>query len=344
MNFLTKIITVIAIIAICAIVGSIFAWKTMLQPKTILKIFHAGSLTIPFEEIEKAFENENPKVDVQRESMGSVKAVRQITEIGKEADIIAVADYSLIPQMMYPKYADWYVKFATNEMVLAYNPQKSKYANEINSTNWYNILSLEDVTFGFSNPNLDPCGYRALMVIQLSELYYNDSKIFDNLILKNTAITVNEENGSYIIKTPEDLMPNTAKVVIRGKSVELIALVEEGGLDYAFEYKSVAVQHNLKYVDLPEKIDLGNMEYNDFYGKVRLERADGKICTGKTILYGITVPKNAPNPKLAIEFIKFILTKEGRNILENYGLTPISPAIGSGNLPDPLESLVKRED
>jgi molybdate/tungstate transport system substrate-binding protein len=155
---LTKIL--IAIIAICIVIAGIFAWRALVTSKTALKIFHAGSLTVPFKEIEESFESQHPDVDVQREPMGSVKAVRQITDVGKKADVLVVADYSLIPDMIYMEYADWYVRFARNEMVLAYNQEKSKYADKINSTNWYTILEREGVTIRFSNPVLDACGYK----------------------------------------------------------------------------------------------------------------------------------------------------------------------------------------
>jgi len=37
--------------------------------KTPLKVFHAGSLSKPFDDIDKAFETEHPDVDVQRGRM-----------------------------------------------------------------------------------------------------------------------------------------------------------------------------------------------------------------------------------------------------------------------------------
>lgn len=332
-------------ITLLCIVGitTIILWKASVPSKTILKIFHAGSLAVPFERIEESFEHRHPDVDVQREHMGSVMAVKQITDVGRKADVLAVADYTLIHDMLYVEHADWHVRFARNEVVLAYNLKKSKYANEINSTNWYNILRKEDVTFGFSDPNADPCGYRALMIIQLAELYYNDSTIFDDLVLTNTAITVSKEDATYLIKTPEDLKPNTEKVVIRPKSVELISFVESGGIDYAFEYRSVAVQHNLEFLSLPEKINLGKAEHTDFYERVKLEKADGKVCVGKPVVYGMTVPKNAPNPKLGLEFVKYVLSKEGRTVLNNCGQPSIVPAVGNGNLPEELKTLVEFE-
>jgi len=311
------------------------------QEVETVKIFHAGSLAVPLEEAEKQFEALHPDVDVQRESLGSISAIRQVTDVGKNGEVVASADYTLIPSMMYPEYADWTVRFATNDLVLAYNLDKSMYADEITPENWYEILRRDGVVFAFSSPNLDPCGYRAVMVFQLAELYYGDARIFDDLILDNTAITITEEeDGTYLIKTPEDLKPNTEKVSIRPKSVELVALVETGGLDYAFEYRSVAVQHNLSYVDLPLQVDLSSVEFADVYKKVKLETADGKTKTGKPIVYGITVPTNAENPELGLEFVKFVIGDAGQKIFEAMGQPPIVPPIGSGEVPEELKGMV----
>jgi molybdate/tungstate transport system substrate-binding protein len=332
----------IAMVVIACVLVTAFYTPTVgaKEPKA-LKIFHAGSLALPLEEAEKQFEALHPDVDVRRESMGSIEAIRQITDVGKRGDVVASADYTLIPSMMYLEYADWVVRFATNDLVLAYNREKSKYADEITPDNWYEILQRDGVVFAFSNPNLDPCGYRAVMAFQLAELYYDDDQIFDELILDNTAITISEEDGTYLIKTPEDLKPNTKMVCIRPKSVDLVAMVEEGGLDYAFEYRSVAVQHNLAFVDLPEPIDLSKVKYADVYEKVKLETFDGQTKTGDPIVYGITVPKNAENPELGLEFVLFVIGDSGQKIFDDMGQTPIVPAEASGLLPAELVSETK---
>jgi len=307
----------------------------------ILKIFHAGSLSVPFAEYEKMFEKEHPNIDVQREAAGSVECVRKIIELGKKADILASADYSLIPQMMMPDYADWYIMIARNEVVLAYT-DKSKYKDEINSENWFKILNRSDVKFGFSNPNDDPCGYRSQMIMQLAEIYYKNPSIYDDLVLKNSNIKVEEKNGTYVILVPKNVKVNTNRIVLRSKETDLLAPLEAGAYDYLFIYKSVANQHNLKYVELPKEINLGYYEYADIYKKVKLTTGDGKTKTGKPIVYGITVPKNAPNKKEAIEFVKMVL--EHPEVFENNGQPAISPAIGFGNVPEEIKSLVKMEN
>jgi len=308
--------------------------------KPVLKIYHAGSLAVPLEKIEIQFESSHD-VDLQLEPHGSSEAISQITELHKAADILVSADYSLIPKMMFPEYADWYIQFARNEIVLVYTSD-SNYADETNDNNWYDILNRTGVKFGFSNPNLDPCGYRTVMVLQLAEIYYNNSTIFDDLIVGNTNVGAIEENGNYLIQVPEDLGPNTYKLEISDKSVSLLIKLEAHSIDYAFEYRSVAVQHGFKFVELSDGINLTSTDYENIYKQVKVRLANGKVLTAEPIVYGITIPKNTPNEDLAIEFITLLITEYGQEVFENCGQPPIVPAIASdvNKLPENLQPLV----
>jgi len=329
------IISILSLVVIGSVVMGIL-WRY----RIVLKVFHAGSLTLPLEKIKAKFEQDfaayRPtgsaivySVEVQLEPAGSVQCVRKITDLGEKADVIALSDYSLIPKMMMPQYADWYLKFAKNRMVLAYT-DKSRYADEVNSTNWYQILRRPDVRWGFANPNIDPCGYRAVWVLQLAELEYRDSQIFEDLIEANSAITMAEEEGSYVYTAPEDLRPNTERIVIKDKSVELIASLQSGGLDHAFEYLSVAKQHGLRFVELPETVDLSSEKQAciELYGRMRAVTQRGSFIA-MPIHYGVTVPKNAPNPDLAVRFVEYMIDEFGRSIFEDLGQPPITPSIAN---------------
>jgi molybdate/tungstate transport system substrate-binding protein len=230
-------------------------------------------------------------------------------------------------------------------MILAYT-NESKYGNEINTDNWYEILRRPDVRFGFSNPNDDPAGYRSQMVTVLAESYYNDSRIYDDLMLNNTAFNVTtEENGTVLVNVPasEAISPNTSKIMLRSMEVELSSALETGEIDYLYIYRSVAEQHGFKYVELPPEIDLGSMEYADNYSKIQVQMANGEVVTGSPIVYGVTIPKNAENPELAIEFVKLLLEEPGQQIFIKNGQPPIVPAIAEGKdkMPAELQALVK---
>ncbi len=313
------------------------------QEKVVLKVFHAGSLTEPMKAFKEAFEKKYPNVEVETEAAGSAATIRKVTELGRIADVIASADYSLIPKMMYPEYANWTIMFARNQIVIAYR-EDSKYADEINSQNWYQILRRPDVKFGFSNPNDDPCGYRSQMVIQLAELYYNDPKIYDDLVANHSSLRFVEENGTYILRMPdsEDINPDTDKLMIRSMEMELIHGMESGEIDYFFIYRSVAQQHGFKYVELPPQIDLSSTQYADFYSKVKVVLANGKTVVGKPIVYGITIPKNAGHKSYAEKFVELIVSSEGQRILEKLGQPPLVPAKvdNMDNLPPALRPYV----
>jgi len=79
------------------------------------------------------------------------------------------------------------------------------------------------------------------MVIQLAESYYGNDQIFETTVGANSAITVTVDDGVYTIHATEPEPKDTLQ--IRPKSVELVQMLEAGGLDYAWEYRSVAVQN-----------------------------------------------------------------------------------------------------
>ena len=304
-----------------------------------LRIFHAGSLSVPLKQIAERFEEENPEVKVVLEPSGSVLAVRKITELHKTADILMTADYRLINDMMMPSYAEFNIAFASNRMVLAYT-DKSRYSDEINSENWFKILVKEDVRYGFSNPNDDPCGYRSPIVLALAERYYGLDLLKDLVVDKSNMI-LKKSDEEYFIYVPKDFAPRPgSNLVIRPKSVDLIALLESGALDYAFEYKSVAVQHGLKYVELPPQIDLSDPRFEEEYERIHIYLFYGtdeqKEVVGKSIAYGLTIPKCARNLDLAIKFVNLLLSDIGREIFEKNGQSFLDSFIVYGKVPEEI--------
>jgi molybdate/tungstate transport system substrate-binding protein len=269
-------------------------------------MFHAGSLSVPFEAMEKAFETKYPKVDLLREASGSQAAARKVTELEKPCDIMASADYKVIDKLLIPDHADWNIRFASNQLVLCFT-EKSKYADEVNKENWYEILKKDGVVWGHSDPNLDPCGYRALMVLQLAEKFYREPGLYDALIA------------------------NRPKANIRPKSVELVSLLQTGNMDYAWEYLSVAVQHGLKYITLPDEINLGNYQYDDYYSQAVVKVSGKEPGTqmeikGGSCTYGVTLIKDAPNREAAVAFLAYMLDPEGGlKVLKEMGQPPFVP-------------------
>jgi len=57
----------------------------------------------------------------------------------------------------------------------------------------------------------------------------------------------------------------------------------------------------------------------------------------------VTIPRNAPSPALALEFVKFLLGPEGPAIMEMQGQPPIVPPVAGDRdaLPSALRPLVE---
>ncbi|HOO64864.1 MAG TPA: tungstate ABC transporter substrate-binding protein WtpA, partial [Synergistaceae bacterium] len=298
-------------------------WASPLLAKETLDIFHAGSLSAPMQAMEEAFEKAHPDVDILREAGGSAALARKIIDLGGKCDLYFTADYMVIERLLRPEFADWNVLFASNELVLMYAPE-SAYADEINGENWYDILLREDVRWGHSDADADPCGYRSLMVLQLASEYYGVPDLYERAMKHE-------------------------KRAVRPKAIDLIAMVESGAMDYAFEYRSVAVQHGLKYVELPAKINLKDPQYKDFYATAEVERAGATpgstiITKGQPVVYGCTMPLGGEQKELALKFMEFALSPEGGlKILEDMGQGIVGPqtATPEDALPEALKSYMK---
>jgi molybdate/tungstate transport system substrate-binding protein len=232
------------------IILSLLAIVTLGLAKEDIIVFHAGSLAVPFAQIEKAFEAKYPQYDVKREVSGSRKAARKVSDIKRPADVVASADYKVIDNLLIPNDAKFNIQFATNEMAIAYT-DRSKFSAEINEKNWPEIFLRDGVKGGHSNPNVDPCGYRSILVTQLAEKYYSKSGFFKKLLGYSDFYKAGDENK--------------AKVIVRPKETDLLALLEAHAIDYLFIYRSVAQQHKLKYITLPPEISLKSKANDSYY-------------------------------------------------------------------------------
>lgn len=289
-----------------------------------LTVFHAGSLSVPFAQMVVAFNKNHPDVVILLEADGSRTCARKISELSRPCDVMASADYTVIDQLLIPEHADWNIKFAANEMTIVYH-KDSRRSKEINKDNWHEILMDKNVIFGRSDPNVDPCGYRAVLTMKLAGEYCNDPSIPEALLKKD-------------------------RNYIRPKETDLLALLESNSIDYIFLYRSVAQQHGLDFLLLPDEINLKKTELANTYAKVTVNISGKKpgefvTKTGAPMVYGITIPGNAPNPEVAMAFVDFILGKQGAAIMEKSGQPTVvpSPSGSYSRIPVPLQQYASDE-
>jgi molybdate/tungstate transport system substrate-binding protein len=241
------------------------------------------------------------------------------------------ANAALINNKLIPNYSSYNIQYAANELVVAYT-NKSKNASQINSNNWYQILSTPGVKYAVSDPNSDPAGQYSVMMLQLANSYYNNSTIFSSLISDNSAITSvanNTTNGTnYVINAPTNENPH-------------------GDLTIGADAAALTQSANLSYVTLPSELSLTNASFQSDYNTIQLKQFsdanNSSVVKMQPIIYGITILNNAPDKQLAEEYVQLMLSSTGINITQSNYLIPITPAIltnVSTNLPSSLQSYV----
>jgi molybdate/tungstate transport system substrate-binding protein len=286
---------------------------------TVLTIFAAGTLAMPFKEINSIYEKKYPNVTVQAQFGGSVMMAKKITDLHQDADVLAVADYNVIPKYMFGSepHASWYAGFARNAITFVYT-DKSKYAGEINSQNWYKVLARKGVEIGRSNPDTDPSGYQTVQMLNLAEKFYNDPGL------------------------EQSVLANAPLANMRDTETALISALQLGQIDYLAIYRSDALQHHLKFVDLPAAINLSDPADAANYQQGVAHTKNGDLV-GKPIVDAVTVVNGSKNAGVAEKYVALLLGPDGQAVMKNSGFGDFSPpyAVHVDAMPSELKNMVK---
>jgi molybdate/tungstate transport system substrate-binding protein len=310
---------VLAVAAGCSSPGSSSSSSASASPagsaaaRGTLAVFGAGTLSTPFAAEIQAFTKANPGVTVHSQFGASGDMVNDVTQVGQPDDVLGVADYSLIPKLMSDParpHATWYLGFVSNQITLAYTSH-SKGASQLTPANWYTVVSQPGVRIGRSNPAADPSGYQFLQMLQLAQGYYHDPAL-SAAVLKNS---------------PDSSVAET--------ETSLLAALQSGQIDYLAIYRSNALEDHLKYIALPPQLNLSDQAMAAAYAKATINAGSLGNLTAKPIIYGLTIPSNAPDPALAEKFIGFVLSPQGQAIMAANGFTVISPALASSQAKEP---------
>jgi molybdate/tungstate transport system substrate-binding protein len=187
------------------------------------------------------------------EAHGSV-ACRRLLEDGlRDPDAVALADPRLFAGL-----TDRVTCFATNALVVALSEDL---ADEYDD--WRALLSDPDLALGRTDPERDPLGYRTVMALGLADR--DGGSIDAESVLDRTSV-----------------FPETG----------LLRTLEAGGIDAAFAYRNMAVEHDLPHLALPDRIDFSNPELADEYAAASVELND-RTVTGAPIRYAA----NARTPR-----------------------------------------------
>ena len=274
-----------------------------------LVLFLAASLTKPMQASLDAF-SARTGIVVQRESGASLEHVRKLTELHRVPDVLLLADADVFPTYLVPRYASWYARFARNRMVVAYT-ERSKHAADITPANWTTILTGRDVEIGRTDPDLAPVGYRTLMLFQLAERFYKKPGLGDALLAHAPR---------------RNIRPNAA---------ELAALLAAGELDFIYDYQSVAESNGFRFIPLPSAIDLGDPAHAADYAAAHVKVRGAAPGTqselaGQPILYGLTIPKDAPHSAAARRFLEYLTSADVLKTLRAAHIAMLDHPIAAG--------------
>lgn len=289
-----------------------FSIKELNATNTIDKdvsVMYAGSLVNIFEnEIKSVFQNLTG-YNFIGEGKGSVQISNMILDGFRKPDVYVSADTTPIERLINhtPPLANWLVKFGSAELVIAYNPQSPFASDLVKASNgeipWYQVLGKEGLKFGRTDPELDPKGYYTVITVKLANIYYNDSTIKDKILGEN-------RNKEQIF--PEEILKS---------------ILDSGQIDATAAYKHEAIAKGLPYITLPDQINLSEPNYTNFYNKISYKLGTGETISGNLIFFSFTIPNTVENIEGAVSFVKFLLSENGKKILEQVGLSPIKPIL-----------------
>ena len=113
------------------------------------------SLTSTVRKLAAEFGARHPGVAPEILTGGSVAVARAIADSVQIPDVFVSGDDTLIDALLVPQAAAWSAGFARSAIVLAYT-SKSKYADEINTRNWADVLTKPDVHGARGDPTRTP--------------------------------------------------------------------------------------------------------------------------------------------------------------------------------------------
>lgn len=303
------------------------------MPSSPLILYSADAYVAESTTLENAFTNSTGTIMTPPKSAGSLLLAQQISQGNPVSVFISVARPAVQPLYLGNESSGWAIAFASDQMALAYSngSLQNSAANSIltaynsavasNTTEaWYSffsIISSGSVKIGISNPNADPAGYRAWIVLEAaSQAYAHNSTFFGHRIISN--------NGN----------------ITGASAADLVGPLETGQIQFLFIYKSAATAHKLNYLQLPDEVNLGNPKYSQFYSKFSYKLSKG-VQTGALIALYITVPADSTDTADSLQFVVFVV-KNSPTLLSPFGLVPMTPArlYNSTTIPEPLQELV----
>jgi len=214
-----------------------------------------------------------------------------------------------------PKFTKWYIQYAGNAIVVAYNPA-SKYGSQFAAIasgkkpikDLFALMEKPGFKLGRTDPNLDPQGRGFIYMLELAQMYYH-----------LPASTVTKILGGPLASA-------TSPEIFAESSLD--ATLESGQLDAASAYVSQAIELHLHYISLPVPINLSSAALATQYAKAHITITTGGVKTPKTgspLVIDLTAIGKPT--KAGIAFIKYTLSAAGLAQYKTAGFALLKPTL-----------------
>jgi molybdate/tungstate transport system substrate-binding protein len=287
-----------------------------------VNVLYAGSLISVMEtKIGPAFSHLG--YGYKGEGHGSIQDANMIIDGQRFPDVFISVGGQPITKLIVnnPSLAKWYLGFASDELVIAYNP-KSHFAADLEKAKsgaipWHQAVAKSGFRFLRTDPFLDPKGCYTFISTKLADILYHNSSLSSSIL-----------NGE---RNPDQLRPEEI----------LFTLLETGEADAIPAYKHEAIERGFPFISLPPQINLGDPAFASYYKQASCTQQDGTLNFGKPIVFDITIPNTVRNTEGAIQLVKFLFSDQGKKIFENDGfkLLPLTAGGNKTAIPQEISAL-----
>ncbi len=245
-----------------------------------LDVLYAGSLTNLMEHgVGPAFDHASGDT-FRGFAAGSNALANQIKGKLRQADVFISASPKVNDSLMgtaNDDWVSWYVTFAQSPLLIGYNPN-SRFAADLKTKPWYEVLREPGIHIGRSDPKLDPKGALTVELLDHAEQLYHQPGLAADVL-------GGEENPAQVL--PEE---------------NLIGRLQSGELDVGFFYSTETADLHIAAIPLPPEVAL-------------------------SAHYTITIPRDAPHPEAAAQFVDFLLGPAGKALMAQHGLDTVRPTV-----------------
>jgi molybdate/tungstate transport system substrate-binding protein len=197
-----------------------------------VNVLYAGSLVNVMESgIGPAFEHETG-LHFAGYAAGSKQIANEVRGKLRRGDVFISASPSVNDSLMGTangRQVQWYVQFAASPLLIGYNP-RSRFAHDLQSKRWDEVLQSPGIRIGRTDPKLDPKGALTVALVEHAQSLYHSPQLLQKVL-------GSAENAQQVL--PEET---------------LLGRLQSGQLDAGFFYSTETHEARIPTVPLPAEL------------------------------------------------------------------------------------------